>query len=283
MEMIVSTGSSAAVWPASVLGLAAALAYAALGLWSMKAKPELPASHSDAATANAPWLLLLGTATLHSLHLLFQIGPFLAPHFGFGPALSVTACLVTWVYAVERRQWPQLRQHSLWAGLGAAAVLCGVFFPGQALKNEHSAVSAIHWALGLAAYGLFAAAVVHAWLMRRSHAQMRTGGALGTQAGLGVPLLALESLMFRFLWAGFAVLSITLILGFLTTPAGQLRFNHKVVLSLLAWSTFLMLLMGRLAWGWRGLKATRFVYGGFALLLLAYVGSRFVLEVILQR
>jgi ABC-type uncharacterized transport system permease subunit len=268
--MIVSSASDIATWTGMVLGGMAALGYLAL------------AERSWRSAQVTPWWLLVATALAHAMHLALQMGWAQPARFGFGPALSITACLVSWVYVVERKLWPQLRQHSLWAGLGAAAVLSAVFFPGQALKSEHSAGSAIHWALGLAAYGLFAAAVVHAWLMRRSHARMRAAAA-DAQAGLGVPLLALEALMFRFLWAGFAALSITLILGFATTAQGQLRLDHKILLSVLAWATFLMLLIGRLAWGWRGLKATQFVYGGFALLLLGYVGSRFVLEVILQR
>jgi ABC-type uncharacterized transport system permease subunit len=61
------------------------------------------------------------------------------------------------------------------------------------------------------------------------------------------------------------------------------RWDHKSVFSLLGWATFAMLLGGRQAFGWRGRRATRWLYTGAALLLLAYVGSRFVLEVVLGR
>jgi len=62
-----------------------------------------------------------------------------------------------------------------------------------------------------------------------------------------------------------------------------LRFDHKTVFSLIAWAVFAVLLAGRWLRGWRGRTALRLTFGGFALLLLAYVGSRLVLEVILHR
>ena len=61
------------------------------------------------------------------------------------------------------------------------------------------------------------------------------------------------------------------------------HWDHKTVFSILAWVVFGALLAGRAAFGWRGRRATRWVYAGALLLLLAYVGSRFVLEVLLHR
>ena len=61
------------------------------------------------------------------------------------------------------------------------------------------------------------------------------------------------------------------------------RWDHKTVFSLLAWIVFAGLLAGRRAFGWRGPRATGWLYAGAVLLLLAYAGSRFVLEVVLHR
>ncbi|HNG60657.1 MAG TPA: cytochrome c biogenesis protein CcsA, partial [Cellvibrionaceae bacterium] len=58
---------------------------------------------------------------------------------------------------------------------------------------------------------------------------------------------------------------------------------QKTVFSLMAWATYALLLWGRHAWGWRGAAAMRWTFTGFAFLLLAYFGSKFVLELILQR
>jgi ABC-type uncharacterized transport system permease subunit len=97
-----------------------------------------------------------------------------------------------------------------------------------------------------------------------------------------MPLLQLERLTFRFVEAGFAVLTAALLMGIVSTV--QWRWgDHKAVFSMLAWGVFAGLLLGRRLRGWRGRKATRWLYVGVVLLLLAYAGSRFVLEVLLGR
>ena len=96
-----------------------------------------------------------------------------------------------------------------------------------------------------------------------------------------MPLLQLERLTFRFVEAGFVVLSAALLLGVLTTP--QWRWDHKTIFSLLGWGVFAALLAGRKLQGWRGRRATRWLYAGAALLLLAYAGSRLVMGVMLGR
>ena len=206
------------------------------------------------------------------------------PRFGFAPALSMTVWLVLSVYAIESRLFPQLKGHWALAAFGGLAVLLSVIFPGTTYHMVASMWLPLHWALGLASYGLFAAAVVHAWLMGRAEKSMRL--ATGTHAG--VPLMTLERLTFRFVEAGFLLLTATLLVGWLFAeqlygPGLAAKWNHKTVFSVLAWLAFAGLLAGRLRLGWRGPKAIRLLYLGAGLLLLGYVGSRFVLEVILKR
>ncbi|KAF1069697.1 cytochrome c biogenesis protein CcsA [Variovorax sp.] len=207
------------------------------------------------------------------------------PRFGFAPALSVTAWLVLTVYAVESRMYPQLQVRRALAWLGAAAVLLAILFPGTPLHVSASPWLPLHLALGIASYGLFAAAVVHAWLTTRAEKQIR----LAAESQGGVPLLTLERLTFRFVTAGFVLLSATLLAGLLFSEqlygaAGRAwKWDHKSAFSVLAWISFAVLLIGRARFGWRGRTARRVLYAGSALLLLAYVGSRFVLEVVLAR
>jgi ABC-type uncharacterized transport system permease subunit len=118
-------------------------------------------------------------------------------------------------------------------------------------------------------------------MMRTEHA-MRAGA----DANAGLPLLTLERLTFRFAAAGFVLLSATLLAGLVFSDelyGRPVRFDHKTVFSVLAWIVFAWLLLGRARFGWRGRKAVRVLYTGSILLLLAYAGSRFVLEVILKR
>jgi len=249
----------------------AATAYAVLAL----ATPRL----SERAVRG----LLLAAWLLHALTLVEALlGT--PPRFGFAPALSMTVWLVLTVYAVERRLFPQLHAHWALAGLGSAAVILALVFPGTSYHVIASPWLPLHWALGIASYGLFAAAVVHGWLMVRAERAIRQA----EQSHSGVPLLTLERLTFRFVEAGFVLLSATLLVGWLFAEslyrAGLgWKWDHKTVFSVLAWATFAGLLTGRARLGWRGLKAVRVLYLGAGLLLLSYAGSRFVLEVILRR
>ena len=251
--------------------MGAALAYAILAL----ATPRLSAG-STRAVLFVAWLL-------HALALTEGLlgDP---PRFGFAPALSMTVWLVLSVYAVESRLFPQLKARWALASLGSVAVLLVIVFPGSAYPRIASPWLPLHWALGIASYGLFAAAVVHGWLMNRSERSIR----LAAQPDTDVPLLTLERLTFRFVQAGFVLLTASLLVGWLFAellygPQLTGQWNHKTVFSMLAWLTFASLLAGRARLGWRGRQAVGVLYLGSGLLLLGYAGSRFVLEVILKR
>jgi ABC-type uncharacterized transport system permease subunit len=258
----------------TLLSAAAALAYAVPAAAAARLSPR-----ASRLTLQVAWLLH-GLALAASL-----LGT--TPRFGFAPALSVTAWLVLTVYAVESHVFPQLEARWALAGLGAAAVLLAVVFPGNALHVSASPWLPLHWALGIASYGLFAAAVVHAWLMGRAEKQIR----LAVDSQSGIPLLTLERLTFRFVGAGFVLLSATLLAGWFfgeqlygaAGARGAWKWDHKTIFSVLSWLAFAILLLGRSRFGWRGRSAARVLYAGSGLLLLAYVGSRFVLEVVLGR
>jgi ABC-type uncharacterized transport system permease subunit len=104
---------------------------------------------------------------------------------------------------------------------------------------------------------------------------------LKSKGSAGMPLLRLERLTFQFVTAGFALLSATLVLGWWFSSPW--RWDHKSFFSVLAWVVFAGLLVGRQTFGWRGRRAIRGLYAGALMLLLAYAGSRFVIEVLLQR
>lgn len=262
-----------ALSPAWASGLAAgsALAYAVLAAWGARL---------DSARCR---LVFLGAWLLHALSL--AEGLFgQPPRFGFAPALSMTVWLVLTVAAVENQLLPRMKTRWTLAGLGAAAVLLPLMFPGSSYPVIASPWLPLHWTLGIASYGLFSAAVIHAWLMSRAEKRLRDA----TETEAGVPLLTLERLTFRFVEAGFVLLTASLLAGwyFAETVYGAHRgsvWNHKTVFSMLAWLTFAGLLLGRARRGWRGRQAVRVLYLGAGFLLLSYLGSRFVLEVILQR
>jgi ABC-type uncharacterized transport system permease subunit len=205
-----------------------------------------------------------------------------SPRFGFAPALSVTVWLVAAVYAIESQLYPQLQTRWALSILGTGALILALLFPGQPLPATASAWLPLHWALGIASYGLFTVAVAHALLMLRIEERIRQAA----DPHSGLPLLTLERLTFRFVAAGFALLTATLLAGVLFDEqlyGTAWKWSHKTVFSILSWLTFAVLLIGRARFGWRGWRAARLLFTGAGLLLLAYVGSRFVLEIILHR
>ncbi len=252
----------------------AAVALVAYALPALMKAPKPQAVASSLAVAWGAHGLVLGVALFSG-------------RFGFGPALSVMAWLVLTVYAVESRLYPQMQSRRALAALGGLALLIGLVFPGASLDAKTSIWLPLHGAFGVAAYGLLAVATVHAWLMRRAEEHMRSAQG-AADAGVGLPLMTLERLMLGFVFAAFVLLTGTLLAGWLFGedlygPGKAWSWNHKTIFSVLAWGVMAALLVGRWQWGWRGKRAARFVYGSALLLLLAYVGSRFVLEVFLQR
>lgn len=259
---------------------AAVGAYALAALWPQahaRAEPTpSPAIHRRWPTAL--WLLAAGWLA-QSLAIALDALDWQAAapvaRFGFAPALSFTVWMVLLIYAIERLEVdsPAARRTLAWLAVGSCVLAW--LFPGKVHPSQH-ALAPLHWVLGLSSYGLFGAALLHAAFMRRAEKRLKL-----RLPPAGIPLLKLESLTFRFVMAGFLVLSATLLLGYaFATPW---RWDHKTVFSVLSWAVFATLLLGRHWMGWRGRTATLWLSGGSLLLLLAYVGSRFVLEVLLHR
>jgi len=282
--MILSLGPATAGASGSLSASLSASAWA-LGLPSLLAL----AGYGAAAFMNERFGSALRTALLigwvaHAVAIFVDIAgvgsEVVAARFGFAPALSMTVWLVLAVYVVESRFVPLPGARRALAMLGIVVVALAWMFPGEIRPTAPSRWAPVHWVLGIASYGLFGAAVLHAAMLNRAERLMRPGAA-AISAGTGMPLLQLERMTFRFVSAGFVVLSAAIVLG--VWSASPWRWDHKAVFSMLGWLVFAGLLAGRRAFGWRGPTATRGVYAGAALLLLAYVGSRFVLEVLLHR
>ena len=255
------------------------LPFSALAVLTYALPALAPSRLSDVRARRLLWLAW----ALHAISLLVLLmGPV---RFGFAPALTVTAWLVVTAYMIETQFFPKFKARWAVGSLGAITVVLAWVFPGTPLNTMASAWLPLHFALGLSAYGMFAAAVVHAWMMTRTEHDIR----LAHEGSSGLPLLTLERLTFRFVAAGFVLLSATLVAGALFGEVlyGQShtewRWDHKRVFAVLSWLTFATLLVGRSQWGWRGRRAVRVLYIGAGLLLLSYAGSRFVLEVLLGR
>ncbi|MEN8205844.1 MAG: cytochrome c biogenesis protein CcsA [Pseudomonadota bacterium] len=153
----------------------------------------------------------------------------------------------------------------------------------------HTVTNAASWQLdshilaSLLAYSILGLAVLQALLLaiQDSHLRNRTPG--GFIRALP-PLQTMESLLFQMIATGFTLLTLALVTGvlFLEDIFSQ-HLVHKTTLSIIAWIVFAILLWGRWRFGWRGRVAIRWTIGGFIFLMLAYFGSKFVLELVINR
>jgi ABC-type uncharacterized transport system permease subunit len=206
--------------------------------------------------------------------------------FGFAQALSVMMFLGVALYWVESLFYSLEGMQPLVLTPAAVAAPLPALFPGLASSGAHAQAAEfkLHLALAMIAYGLFVIALLHATLMALAERQLHRKGAVAFPSL--PPLLTLETLLFRMIGVAFVFLTLTLITGIAFSEeifGRALRFDHKTVFAVLSWLIFAALLAGRWRYGWRGRTAVRWTLSGFVMLLLAYVGSRFVLEVLLGR
>jgi len=273
--------------PDIVVHLIAAAAYLGLAwhFWNSRWRGA-PGSEQRSGLRGWERAALLVPLALHGWLLYAGIFATSDLRFGFAQALSVMLWLAVAVYWIESLFYPLDGMEPLVLPLAAIAAPLPAFFPGLASSGAHAGAAAfkVHLALAMIAYGLFVIALLHATLMAVAERQLH--GKAGLAFGHLPPLLTLERLLFRMIGAAFLFLTLTLASGFVfseTLFGRALRFDHKTIFAILSWLTFGWLLAGRSLYGWRGRTAVRWTLGGFVLLILAYVGSRFVLEVVLQR
>lgn len=155
----------------------------------------------------------------------------------------------------------------------------------QPMAHAGVAMLVAHVIVALLAYGLLTIAALHALMLSALDRKLRTGTLPPVLAGLP-PLLTMETMLFRIIIAGFVLLSATVLSGLLFSEelfGMPLTFTHKNVFTLISWAIFASLLVGRFLFGWRGRVALRWTLWGFGVLLVAYMGTRIVGELLLGR
>ncbi|AIR87918.1 cytochrome C assembly family protein [Pseudomonas cremoricolorata] len=215
--------------------------------------------------------------------LFFQLNTPLGLSLDFFSAASLIAVAVIALTLLACLSIPVENLLVLLFPLGAVTALLAQFAPAGTvpLTNEEPGILA-HILLSILAYGLFTIAVFQSLLLLLQDYQLKHKHPSGLIRNFP-PLQTMESLLFGFLWAGWALLSASLVSGwlFLDNLFAQ-HLVHKTSLACLAWVVFGVLLWGRTRLGWRGHKAIRWTLAGFCLLMLAYFGSKLVREFILH-
>jgi ABC-type uncharacterized transport system permease subunit len=168
--------------------------------------------------------------------------------------------------------------------LSAMAVLVAAFAPdNEAGGRELADGVMLHIASSILAYAVLTLAALQAGLLAvqdRALHQRNTRGIIQMLP----PLQLMEQMLFELVWVGVILLSLSIGSGFLfLEDIFAQHLVHKTVLTILAWLLFSILLWGHYQLGWRARTAVRLTLSGFALLLLAFFGSKLVLELMLQR
>lgn len=211
---------------------------------------------------------------------------------GFAVVLSATLWISVAAYWLENRNFSLDSLRVLVLPCAAVAVVLPALFPGSLVAlQDKPGLYGWHIAVAIMAYSSLTIAAFHAVLMAVQEASLHTppGGRPGWFAAMieRLPaLLTMERLLFRLIAFGFALLTLTVLSGIVFSEelfGRAMKWDHKTIFTMLSWILFGLLLAGRRWRGWRGRTALSFTLSGFATLLLAYVGSRFVLEVVLHR
>jgi ABC-type uncharacterized transport system permease subunit len=212
---------------------------------------------------------------------------------GFAVMLSATLWVSVAAYWLENRNFPLDGLRVLVLPCAALAVLLPAIFPGSVVPLAgKSILFPWHIAIAMLAYSTLTIAAFHAVLMALQESKLHTRSGAAKTGWLAAAidrlpaLLTMEKLLFRLIAFGFGLLTLTVLSGVVFSEelfGTAFKWDHKTIFTMLSWVLFGLLLLGRYWRGWRGRTALSFTLSGFATLLLAYVGSRFVLEVVLHR
>ena len=263
-----------------LIGILAILLYLAssLLLAVRLLRRDLPLGHTTAI------VLGLGAVLLHAAVLF----PLLMTKTGFNLGFFNAASLVGWLTALllllSSLRRPLENLGIILLPMTALTLALVFAYPSQhVLSISGNWRLDLHILLSILAYSLLVIAALQALVLALQDRQLRNRHPGGLIRALP-PLQVMESLLIQLIGIGFALLSLALLTGFffLEDIFAQ-HLVHKTVLSLVAWAVFATLLWGRWKFGWRGRTAIRWTLGGFMFLMLAYFGSKLVLELLLAR
>lgn len=265
------------------------LLYSTLGLifWRSVWRPASPEIAQQATQASmAGRLAILAPLALHGALLYPSLFPDAGLNLGVGNTISAISWLTVLVYWLASFRYNMECLQTMVLPGAAICLLLPLAFPeAHAIPHTELPLFKVHLLISLLAYSLFTIAAVHAVLMALAERRLH-GHVLSHILEKLPPLLTMEALLFRIITVGFVLLTLSILSGVMFSEElfhKPLQFSHKSLFALLSWGIYAALLGGRQIYGWRGRTAILWTLAGFAMLLLAYIGSKFVLEVILHR
>lgn len=252
-------------------------------LYLAGAAVQVPNLKQDTQTAGFR-VIMLAALALHGITCYLVMARPAGVDLGLYAVSSLTFFVLALILFVSSLRVPLGNLFLVVLPLGALTALASVLSPGTPIPyGEFSGGLLGHVLLSLTAYIVLLCAACqsialsiqeHALKAKRSMAWLR----------LLPPLESMEALLFQLVWVGFALLSLAIGSGFLyLDDMFAQHVVHHTAFAIASWVTFLVLLLGRFTFGWRGTTAIRWTLVGFALLAIGYFGSKFVLEIVLDR
>ncbi len=268
-----------------LLHLFTSLAYLVLAAWLWRNLQHGSQPHAARNMRLAHALVVIPLV----IHVGLLYGTMLRPdglYLGVANAISAIIALAVLIYWIASFFHRLEALNVLVLPAAAALSLLPMLLPASVrLENTDLLVFRAHLLIALLAYSLFTVASLHVLLMALVEKRLHSGNVPSFIQALP-SLLTMESVLFRIIGSGFIFLTLTLATGVLFSEelfGKALTFTHKTLFGFVSWFIFAALLVGRRFYGWRGRVAVRWTLAGFMALILAYVGSRFVVEIILRR
>lgn len=237
---------------------------------------------ASASNKNGILALAAGALVIHAGYLYQDLLKPDALNLGFFNALSLASWLIALLLVLASIRKPVENLGIAVLPMAALGLLLNILFPSEKLIAAGNWQMQSHILISILAYSLLTLAMMQAVLLALQNKALHNRQPGGFVRALP-PLQTMESLLFQMISVGFVLLTVSLLTGFFFLEDIFAQHQvHKTVLSILAWLVFAILLWGRFRYGWRGRTALRWTLSGFVMLMLAYFGSKLVLDLILK-
>lgn len=233
--------------------------------------------------ANKSLVLTLGVIAgiFHSLLIAGSVVQFEGFNFGFfnvGTLITLVISLLVIVSSVSKPL------ENLLIGvfpMAAILIFLDVVLPNSEKITPLTGGLGLHVILSILAYSILIMASIQAVLLYLQNKQLKNHNTSGLIQALP-PLQTMDALLFEMIWIGMVLLTAAFVIGWpYIIDIKEQHLLHKTALSIMSWIVYATLLFGRFNFGWRGITASRWTLVGTAFLILAYFGSKFVLELVL--
>lgn len=268
----------------TLTGLTAIAGIAAASLYALGAAMQIRSLRRSRALAVGTLVIIVTPALLlHAATMYLQMNTDEGLYLGFFTAASLTALLMVSFLMLASARLPVRNLLMLVLPFGAVAVVGSLI--GETGFEARSALPlalVAHILFSIVAYSiLFMAACQSVLLAYQEHALKSKSSIRALR--LLPPLESMEALLFTMLWTGIVTLTGAIATGFLfLEDMFAQQVVHHTVLAIASWGVYAVLLAGRHFFGWRSRTATYWTLIAFALLVLGYFGSKFVLEILLE-